>query len=71
MNTHLAVVKGAFHGYIVHISIGNGGHLCFLNGRNTAFWVEDEDGDIGFIPEAIDRSTTTAHHLNTTSSLAN
>lgn len=55
--THLAVIKSTFDGDVVDISIGDRGHLRFLNGRDTTFWVEDEDRYIGFVSESVDGST--------------
>lgn len=50
----LAVIKGAFHGEVVHIRVEHGGHLRFLDGGDAAFGVEDEDGDVGFAAEPVD-----------------
>lgn len=50
----LAVIKGAFHGEVMHIRVEHGGHLRFLNRGDAAFGVEDEDGDVGFAAEAVD-----------------
>lgn len=50
----LAVVKGAFHGEVVHVCVEDGGHLRLLDGGDAAFGVEDEDGDVGFAAEAVD-----------------
>ena len=32
-------------------------HLCLLDWRNSTFRVKNEDGDIGFVAEAVNRST--------------
>ena len=48
--TDLAVVKGAFDGNVVHVCIGDGGHLSLLDGRDATLGVEYEDGDVLLIP---------------------
>jgi hypothetical protein len=55
--TDLAVIEGSFNSDIVYICVGDGGHLGLLNGRNPTFGMEDENRDVLFVPEAIDRCT--------------
>jgi predicted methyltransferase MtxX (methanogen marker protein 4) len=50
----LAVVKGAVYGEVVHVWVEDGAHLCFLDGRYSFVWVEDEDVDILLSPKAVD-----------------
>jgi hypothetical protein len=53
---YLAIIKCTFDGNVVDVGICDGGHLRFLDGRNAALGMEDEDGDVGFVPETIDGS---------------
>lgn len=39
----LAIIECAFDSYVVHVGIGDGSHLRFLDWGYATFWVEDED----------------------------
>lgn len=52
----LTIVECTSHCDIVHVGVGDGRHLGFLNGGHAAFWVEDEYFYVGFVSESIDRS---------------
>lgn len=54
--TDLAVIECGFDGNVVDVGIGDGGHLCFLDGRNTTFWMKNKDRNIGFISQTVDSS---------------
>ena len=54
---YLAVIKSAIDGKVMHIGVGNGSHLRFLNGRDTTLGVKDEDRDVGLVTETVDGST--------------
>jgi hypothetical protein len=54
----LAVVEGTFHCDIVYVGIRYGSHLCLLDRRDSTLGVENEDGHILLVAEAIDSSTT-------------
>lgn len=53
----LAVIESCLDSDIVNVRVRNSRHLGFLNWGNTALGVENEDGNIGFAPEAIDGGT--------------
>ena len=56
LGAYLAVVERGVDCDVVNVCIGHCCHLCFLNRGNTAFRMENEDGDVGLVTEAIDRS---------------
>jgi hypothetical protein len=53
----LAVIEGCFDSDIVDVRVCHRRHLGFLDWRNTALGMENEDGHIGLATEAIDGST--------------
>jgi len=54
---YLAVVKSTFDSNVVDVCVHDCGHLCFLDGRNAIFGMEDEDRDVGFVPQTVDGGT--------------
>lgn len=52
--SNLAVVEGTVDGKVEDVLIGNSRHLGFLDGRDAALRVEDEDGDVGFRAKTVD-----------------
>ena len=57
MITYLAIVECTFDCNVVDIGIRHCCHLCLLDRRNTTFGVKNKDGNIGFVAEAVNRST--------------
>ena len=58
MSTYLTIVECTLNRNVVDIGVRHCCHLCFLDRRNATFGVKDKDGDIGFIAETVNRSTT-------------
>ena len=56
--TYLTVIERALDSNIVHVFIGDSGHLRFLYGRDAALRVEDEYRNIFLVSQAINSSTT-------------
>ncbi len=53
----LAVVEGPADGEIEDVGIGDGRHLQFLDGRDAAMWMKDEDVDILLATHPVNGST--------------
>lgn len=57
LRAHLAVVECPMDGKIMHVHVGDGSHLCLLNGRDAPFRVQNKYGDVCFVSQPIDGST--------------
>lgn len=56
-NTHLTIIKSAFHSQTMHIRILYCSHLRLLNRTDFALGIHDEDADILLASQAVDGST--------------
>lgn len=59
---YLAIVKRAFDCNVVDVGVCYSGHLGFLNGRDSALGMQDEDRHIRFVSQTVDRSTGRDQH---------
>lgn len=55
----MAIIKSAVNGNTVNVLVGHGSHLRFLNRRDSAPGVEDEDRDVLFASETVDGGAAT------------
>jgi len=55
---YLAVIEGALHRNVVHVTVENGGHLKLLNRGHLPLGVEDVDLDVFLTAETTNRGTS-------------
>lgn len=55
---NLAVIESATNGQVVDVGVEHSGHLRFLYGAHTAFWMQYKNGHILLPSQAVNSSAT-------------